>query len=56
MLEERATKQPMIYLLDVKNRDAVQTSRISLSKFQKTMVNWYLSRMGIHQSEMGFPT
>ena len=48
--------QPTIYLLDVTNRDAVQTSRISLSKFQKTMVNWYLSGMGIHQSEMGFPT
>jgi len=50
------TGQPTIYLLDVTNRDAVQTSRISLSKFQKTMVNWYLSGMGIHQSEMGFPT
>jgi len=49
-------KQPVVYLLDVTNRDAVQTSRICLSKFQKTMVNWYLSRMGIHQSEMGFPT
>ena len=48
--------QPTIYLLDVTNRDAVQTSRISLSKFQKTMVNWYSSTMGIHQSEMGFPT
>jgi isopropylmalate/homocitrate/citramalate synthase len=48
--------RPTIYLLDVTNRDAVQTSRISLSKFQKTMVNWYLSQMGIHQSEMGFPT
>jgi isopropylmalate/homocitrate/citramalate synthase len=49
-------KQPVVYLLDVTNRDAVQTSRICLSKFQKTMVNWYLSKMGIHQSEMGFPT
>jgi len=47
--------QPRIYLLDVTNRDAVQTSRISLSKFQKTMVNWYLSQMGIHQAEIGFP-
>lgn len=49
-------RQPMVYLLDVTNRDAVQTSRICLSKFQKTMVNWHLSTMGIHQSEMGFPT
>ncbi len=47
---------PTIYLLDVTNRDAVQTSRICLSKFQKTMVNWYLSQMGVHQAEIGFPT
>jgi len=56
MANQTEAKQPMIYLLDVTNRDAVQTSRISLSKFQKTMVNWYLSKMGIHQCEMGFPT
>ncbi|MBI4318978.1 MAG: homocitrate synthase [Chloroflexi bacterium] len=46
---------PKVYFLDVTNRDGVQTARISLSKFQKTMVNWYLSRLGIHQSEFGFP-
>jgi len=46
---------PKIYLIDVTNRDGVQTSRISLSKFQKTMVNYYLSKMGIFQSEFGFP-
>jgi len=56
MSDQTESKRPMIYLLDVTNRDAVQTSRISLSKFQKTMVNWYLSKMGIHQCEMGFPT
>ena len=44
-----------IYFLDCTNRDAVQASRISLSKFQKTMVNVYLGEAGIHQSEFGFP-
>ena len=44
-----------IYFIDVTNRDAVQTSRIILAKLQKTMVNLYLSQMGIHQSEFSFP-
>jgi len=47
--------KPKIYLLDVTNRDGVQTSRICLSKLQKTMINWYLDKMGIFQSEFGFP-
>lgn len=45
-----------IYLLDVTNRDGVQTSRICLSKLQKTMINLYLDEMGVFQSEYGFPT
>jgi isopropylmalate/homocitrate/citramalate synthase len=44
-----------IYFLDVTNRDGVQTARINLSKFGKTMVNWYLGKLGVYQSEMGFP-
>jgi len=48
-------KKPTIYLLDVTNRDGVQTSRICLSKLQKTMINWYLDQMGVFQSEFGFP-
>lgn len=48
-------QKPVIYLLDVTNRDGVQTSRICLSKLQKTMINWYLDQMGIYQSEFGFP-
>ena len=44
-----------IYLVDVTNRDGVQTARVSLSKLQKTMVNIYLNRMGVYSSEMGFP-
>jgi homocitrate synthase NifV len=47
--------KPTIYLLDVTNRDGVQTSRICLSKLQKTMINWYLDQMGVCQSEFGFP-
>ncbi len=48
-------KNAKIYLLDVTNRDGVQTSRICLSKLQKTMINWYLDQMGVSQSEFGFP-
>ncbi|MGQ9586154.1 MAG: homocitrate synthase/isopropylmalate synthase family protein [Anaerolineae bacterium] len=45
-----------VYLLDTTNRDGVQTARITLSKLQKTLVNLYLGRMGVHQSEIGFPS
>jgi homocitrate synthase NifV len=44
-----------IYLIDVTNRDGVQTSRICLSKLQKTMINMHLNDMGVFQSEFGFP-
>ncbi|RJP29718.1 MAG: homocitrate synthase [Candidatus Omnitrophota bacterium] len=47
--------KPKIYIIDVTNRDGVQTSRICLSKLQKTMINLYLNEMGIYQSEFGFP-
>lgn len=47
---------PKIYLLDVTNRDGVQTAKLGLSKLEKTMVNIYLDEMGIFQSEFGFPT
>lgn len=46
---------PKIYLLDVTNRDGVQTSRICLAKLEKTILNLYLNEMGVHQSEFGFP-
>ena len=45
-----------IYLLDVTNRDGVQTARLGLSKLAKTMINIYLNEMGVYQSEFGFPT
>ncbi len=47
--------KPKIYLIDVTNRDGVQTSRICLSKLQKTMLNLYLNEFGVFQSEFGFP-
>ncbi|TDD79934.1 hypothetical protein E1293_21945 [Actinomadura darangshiensis] len=46
---------PQIHFLDVTNRDGVQTARTGLSKFGKTMVNFYLGRLGVAQSEIGFP-
>ncbi len=48
-------KKPKILVIDVTNRDGVQTSRICLSKLQKTMLNIYLNEMGVFQSEFGFP-
>jgi len=45
-----------IYLVDVTNRDGVQTARLGLSKLEKTLVNMYLNEMGVYQSEFGFPT
>jgi len=47
--------KPKIYIIDVTNRDGVQTSRICLSKLQKTMINLYLNELGVFQSEFGFP-
>lgn len=44
-----------IYIVDVTNRDGVQTSRLGLAKLQKTMINLMLDEMGITQSEFGFP-
>ncbi|MFH1003314.1 MAG: homocitrate synthase [Chloroflexota bacterium] len=44
-----------IYLIDVTNRDGVQTAKLGLSKLEKTMMNLYLNEMGIFQSEFGFP-
>ena len=46
---------PAIHFLDVTNRDGVQTARTGLSKFGKTMINFYLAKLGVAQSEIGFP-
>ena len=51
----RQKKKNMIRIIDVTNRDGVQTSRLGLAKLQKTIVNLYLNRMGVFQSEFGFP-
>lgn len=47
---------PKIYLIDVTNRDGVQTAKLGLSKLEKTMINLYLNEIGVWQSEFGFPT
>jgi len=47
---------PKIYLIDVTNRDGVQTAKLGLSKLEKTLINIYLNQMGVFQSEFGFPT
>ncbi len=46
---------PKIYIIDVTNRDGVQTSRLGLAKLEKTIINIKLNQMGIFQSEFGFP-
>ncbi len=48
-------KENIIRIIDVTNRDGVQTSRLGLAKLQKTIINLYLNEMGIFQSEFGFP-
>lgn len=52
---KRTKKKNRIYIVDVTNRDGVQTSKLGLAKLQKTMINMYLNDMGIYQSEFGFP-
>jgi homocitrate synthase NifV len=53
---KRGDTIPKIYLIDVTNRDGVQTAKLGLSKLEKTMINILLDEMGIFQSEFGFPT
>ncbi len=50
------TDRKKIYIIDVTNRDGVQTSRLGLAKLEKTIINLLLNDMGIYQSEFGFPT
>ncbi len=45
-----------IYIIDVTNRDGVQTAKLGLAKLEKTMVNMFLNELGVFQSEFGFPT
>jgi homocitrate synthase NifV len=53
--KSRAKTKNVIRIVDVTNRDGVQTSRLGLAKLEKTMLNLYLNEMGIYQSEFGFP-
>ncbi len=50
------TPAKRIYIVDVTNRDGVQTSRLGLAKLEKTIINMLLDEMGVWQSEFGFPT
>ncbi|MBI5148047.1 homocitrate synthase [Candidatus Pacearchaeota archaeon] len=47
---------PKIYIIDVTNRDGVQTADLCYSKLKKTITNLFLNEMGVFQSEFGFPT
>src|ERR1700753_2368270 len=46
---------PVVHFLDVTNRDGVQTARTGLSKFGKTMINFYLGQLGGAQAALGVP-
>jgi len=46
---------PTVYILDVTNRDGVQTAKLGLAKLEKTLINLYLNGLGVYQSELGFP-
>ncbi len=37
-----------IYVIDVTNRDGVQTAKLGLAKLEKTMVNFYLNELGVY--------
>ncbi len=47
--------KPRIYIIDVTNRDGVQAHGVYLSSIERTMINLYLNRMGVYQSEFAFP-
>ncbi len=46
---------PFVRIIDVTNRDGVQTARLGLAKLEKTMINKYLNELGAYASECGFP-
>ena len=50
-----AAEAPKIRIIDVTNRDGVQTCRLGLAKLEKTIINMMLNEMGVFQSEFGFP-
>ena len=48
-------EEKKVYIVDVTNRDGVQTSRLGLAKLQKTIINTLLNELGVYRSEFGFP-
>ncbi|GAF85007.1 unnamed protein product, partial [marine sediment metagenome] len=53
---EKPMKKNAIHIIDVTNRDGVQTARLGLAKLEKTIININLNKLGVYQSELGFPT
>ena len=49
-------KSPSIFIVDVTNRDGVQTAQLGLAKIEKTIINLLLNDLGACESEFGFPT
>ncbi len=47
--------KPRIYIIDVTNRDGVQSYKMHLANIEKAVINHLLDEMGIYQSEFGFP-
>ncbi len=45
---------PKIYILDVTNRDGVQTAHLGLAKIEKTMINFFSTKWSL--SERILPT
>jgi len=43
-----------IYLIDVTNRDGVQTAKLGLSKLEKTLINVYLNEMASFSLSLAF--
>ncbi|HMF33236.1 MAG TPA: homocitrate synthase [Candidatus Lokiarchaeia archaeon] len=46
---------PLVRIIDVTNRDGVQTARLGLAKIEKTIINKFLNEFGVYMSECGFP-
>ncbi|MFC1566973.1 homocitrate synthase [bacterium] len=55
MIAAKGSIKNKIYIIDVTNRDGVQTANLGLAKLEKTLLNKYLGSMGVFQSEFGFP-
>ncbi len=46
---------PKIYILDVTNRDGVQTAHLGLAKIEKTMINFFSTKWEFIRANLGSP-